>query len=99
MGGLKDPVDDMEVSSSEPLDHVGNKILPLLRKVLLADYSDGLTQLLLYWSGRLEHEINDKGLDSIPVGGMDLVGALLRHSPVPLDVVLEGDGAGNLMIT
>ena len=95
---MKDSVDNMEVSGGEPLNHVGNKILPFLREVLLADYSDGLTQLLLYWSGRLEHEINDKSLDSFSVRRVDLVGSVLGYGPVPLDVVLEGDGASNLMM-
>ena len=95
---MKDTVDDVKVSRGKPLDHVGDEVLPFSWEVLLADYSDGLAQLLLDRSWRLEHEINDETLDSFSVIGVDLVRAILGDSPVPLDVVLEGDGASYLLM-
>ena len=95
---MEDTIDDMEVSRGKPLYHVGYQVLPSSREILLANDSDGLTQLLLNGARRLEHEINDEGLDSFSVLSVDLVGAILGHRPVPLDVVLEGDGARYLMI-
>ena len=95
---MENTVDDMEVSRGKPLYHVGYQVLPSSREILLANDSDGLTQLLLNGARRLEHEINDEGLDSFPVTGVDLVNSLLGHGPVPLDIVLEGDGARYLMI-
>ena len=97
MGRLKDAVDDVEVSRGKPLDHVRHQVLPFLREVLLANYRDGLAQLLLDWTWRLQHEINDERLDSFSVVGVDLVCSILGNRPVPLDVVLEGDGASNLI--
>ena len=95
---MKDTVDDVKVPRGEPLDHVGHQVLPFLREVLLANYRDSLAQLLLDRTWRLEHEINDEGLDGFSVVDVDLVCSILGDCPVPLDVVLEGDGARYLQI-
>ena len=96
---MKDTVDDVKVSGGESLYHVRHQVLPFSWEVLLAYYSDGLTQLLLDWTRRLQHEINDERLDSFSVIGVDLVCSILGDCPVPLDVVLEGDGARYLKIS
>ena len=97
MGSLQNPVDDVEVPGGEPADHVRHQVGPLLREVLLADDGDGLAQLLLDRPRRFEHEIDDKRLDRLSVGSVNLVSAFLRDRPIPFHVVFESNGSRNLL--
>lgn len=45
MCGSENAVDDVEVSALEAVHHLSQQVWPFLRKVLSADYADGITQL------------------------------------------------------
>ena len=60
VSGLEDSVDHVEVAGGELGHQVRDEVLPVHGEVLLADDGDGLAQLLLHWTGRLQHQVHDQ---------------------------------------